>query len=77
VKLVEPGVKIGPWGREIPDPNCVACPAGLKPHRLFYDHGTEQIEIMQFPADCNACPLRDRCPTPDASGWKIVTISLK
>ena len=26
---VEPGVKIGPWGREIPDPKCVACPAGL------------------------------------------------
>jgi hypothetical protein len=20
---VEPGVKIGPWGREIPDPKCV------------------------------------------------------
>ena len=26
---------------------------------------------------CNACPLRDRCPTRDASGWKIVTISMK
>ena len=74
---MEPGVQIGPWGREIPDPKCVACPAGLKPHRSFYDHGTEQIEILQFPAVCNACPLRDRCPTRDASGWKIVTISLK
>jgi hypothetical protein len=74
---LEPGVKIGPWGREIPDPKCVACPAGLKPHRSFYDHGTEQIEILQPPAVCNACPLRDRCPTRDASGWKIVTISLK
>jgi hypothetical protein len=74
---VEPGVKMGPWGREIPDPKCVACPAGLPPVRSFYDHGTEQIEILQFPAVCNACPLRDRCPTRDASGWKIVTISLK
>ena len=74
---VEPGVKIGPWGREIPDPKCVACPAGLPPVRSFYDHGTEQIEILQFPAVCNACPLRDRCPTRDASGWKIVTIPLK
>ena len=74
---VEPGVKIGPWGREIPDPKCVACPAGQKPLRSFYDHGTEQIEILQFPAVCNACPLRDRCPVRDASGWKIVTIPLK
>ena len=74
---VEPGVKIGPWGREIPDPKCVACPAGLPPVRSFYDHGTEQIEILQSPAVCNACPLRDRCPTRDASGWKIVTIPLK
>ena len=74
---VEPGVKIGPWGREIPDPKCVACPAGLPPVRSFYDHGTEQIEILQFPVVCNACPLRDRCPTRDASGWKIVTIPLK
>src|SRR5262249_37637392 len=23
------------------------------------------------------CPLRDRCPVRDASGWKIVTIPLK
>ena len=74
---VEPGVKIGPWGREIPDPKCVACPAGLPPVRSFYNHGSEQIEILQLPAVCNACPLRDRCPTRDASGWKIVTISLK
>jgi hypothetical protein len=74
---IEPGVKIGPWGREIPDPKCVACPAGLEPVRSFYDDGTKQIEILQFPAVCNACPLRDRCPTRDASGWKIVTIPLK
>jgi hypothetical protein len=74
---VEPGVKIGPWGREIPDPKCVACPAGFTPVRSFYDHGTQQIEILQLPAVCNACPLRDRCPTRDASGWKIVTISMK
>jgi len=74
---VEPGVKIGPWGREIPDPKCVACPAGFTPFRSFYDHGTQQIEILQLPAVCNACPLRDRCPTRDASGWKIVTISMK
>ena len=74
---VEPGVKIGPWGREIPDPKCVACPAGLPPVRSFYNHGSEQIEILQLPAVCNACPLRDRCPTRNASGWKIVTISLK
>ena len=74
---VEPGVKIGPWGREIPDPKCVACPAGLTPVRSFYDDGTKQIEILQFPAVCNACPLRHRCPTRDASGWKIVTIPLK
>jgi hypothetical protein len=47
---VEPGVKIGPWGREIPDPKCVACPAGLKTHRSFYDDGTEPIEVLQFPA---------------------------
>jgi hypothetical protein len=74
---IEPGVKIGPWGREIPDPKCVACPAGLKPNRSFYDHSTEQINVLQYPAVCNACPLRDRCPTRDASGWKIVTIPLK
>ena len=74
---IEPGVKIGPWGREIPDPKCVACPAGLEPHRSYYDHGTEQINILQFPAVCNACPLRDRCPTRYANGWKIVTIPLK
>ena len=74
---VEDGVKIGPWGREIPDPKCVSCPAGLPPHRSFYDHGTEQIEVLQFPAVCNACPLLDRCPVRDASGWKIVTIPLK
>jgi hypothetical protein len=74
---VEPGVKIGPWGREIPDPKCVACPAGFTPVRSFYNHATEQIEILQFPAVCNACPLRERCPTRDASGWKIVTIPLK
>jgi Transposase DDE domain len=74
---VEPGVKTGPWGREIPDPQCVACPAGLEPVRSFYDDSTQQIEILQFPVVCNACPLRDRCPTRDASGWKIVTISLK
>jgi hypothetical protein len=74
---VEPGVKIGPWGREIPNPKCVACPAGFTPVRSFYDHGTQQIEILQLPAVCNACPLRDRCPTRDASGWKIVTISMK
>ncbi len=74
---LEPGVQIGPWGREIPNPKCVACPAGIEPHRSFYDHGMEQIEILQFPEVCNACPLRERCPTRDASGWKIVTISLK
>jgi hypothetical protein len=64
---VEPGVKIGPWGHEIPDPKCVACPAGLPPVRSFYNHGTEQLEILQLPGVCNACPLRDRCPTRDAS----------
>ena len=74
---IEPGVKIGPWGREIPDPKCVACPAGLEPHRSYYDHGTEQINILQYPAVCNACPLRDRCPTRYADGWTIVTIPLK
>jgi hypothetical protein len=74
---VEDGVKIGPWGREIPDPKCVSCPAGLTPHRSYYDHGTEQIEVLQVPAVCNACPLLDRCPVRDASGWKIVTIPLK
>jgi hypothetical protein len=74
---VEPGVKIGPWGREIPDPKCVACPAGLEPHRSFYNVVLEQIDILQFPAVCNACPLRDRCPTRDANGWKVVTIPLK
>jgi Transposase DDE domain/Transposase domain (DUF772) len=74
---VEPGVKIGPWGREIPNPKCVACPAGQEPHRSFYNHASEQIEILQFPEVCNACPLQERCPVRDASGWKIVTIPLK
>ena len=74
---VEPGVKIGPWGREIPNPKCVACPAGQEPHRSFYNHASKQIEILQFPEVCNACPLQDRCPVRDACGWKIVTIPLK
>ena len=74
---VEPGVKIGPWGREIPNPKCVACPAGQEPHRSFYNHASEQIEILQFPEVCNACPLQARCPVRDACGWKIVTIPLK
>jgi Transposase DDE domain len=74
---VEPGVKIDPLGHEIPDPKCVACPAGLEPHRSFYNVVLEQIDILQYPAVCNACPLRDRCPTRDANGWKIVTIPLK
>ena len=67
---VEPGVKIGPWGREIPDPKCVACPAGFTPHRSFYDHGTEQIEILQFPAVCNACPLRTGAPCVTRAGGR-------
>src|SRR5262249_2315519 len=68
---------IGPWGREIPDPKCVSCPAGQTPHRSYYDDGTEQIEVLQAPEVCNACPLLNRCPVRDANGWKVVTIPLK
>jgi Transposase DDE domain len=74
---VEPGVKIGPWGREIPDPKCVACPAGLAPLRSDYDHGLEQIVVLQLAEVCNACPLQERCPVRDSWGSKIVTIPLK
>ena len=74
---IEPGVKIGPWGREIPDPKCVACPAGLAPLRSDYDHGLEQIVVLQLAEVCNACPLQERCPVRDSWGSKIVTIPLK
>lgn len=74
---IEPGVKIGPWGREIPDPKCVACPAGLAPVWSRYDDGTKQIEILQLAEVCNACPLQERCPVRDSWGCKIVTIPLK
>jgi Transposase DDE domain/Transposase domain (DUF772) len=74
---IEPGVKIGPWGREIPDPKCVACPAGMAPVWSRYDDGTKQIEILQLAEVCNACPLQERCPVRDSWGCKIVTIPLK
>ncbi len=50
-------------------------PGGGGAASLVFDHGTEQIEILQYPAVCNACPLRYRCPAGDLSGSKIVTIS--
>jgi hypothetical protein len=75
--VVEPGVKIGPWGREIPDLKCVACPAGLAPVWSKYDDATKQIEILQLAEVCNACPLQEPCPVRDLWGCKIVTIPLK
>jgi hypothetical protein len=74
---VETGVRIGPWDREIPDPKCVACPAGLKRLWSSYNEATEQIEILLPTAECNACPLQARCPVGDVWGCKIVTIPVK
>lgn len=75
--VVEPGERIGPWGRTIPDPKCIACPAGLKPHRSFYDDHTKQITILQHLEVCAACPLLKKCPARFADGWKVVTINSK
>ena len=74
---VEPGVKIGPWGREIPHREMRGLPGGVGAGSLVLRPRHRTDRDSAIPAICNACPLRDRCPTRDASGWKIVTISLK
>ncbi len=43
---VEPGVKIGPWGREIPDPKCVASPGGV--HTRFARFTTTETKRSRF-----------------------------
>lgn len=73
--VVEDGERIGAWGRTEPNPRCVSCPAGQKPHRSFYDLGTDQITILQHPAVCRACPLLEKCPNRFADGWSKVTIN--
>lgn len=64
-------------GRVASVPTCVACPAGKEPHRSFYDSYRDEIQILQDPSVCDACPLQAKCPCRLASGWSQVTINAK
>ena len=65
------------YGRTIIVPTCVECPAGQNPHRSFYDDFLKQINILQHPHVCAACPLLRKCPVRFADGWNQVTIEAK
>ena len=77
---VEPGVKIGPWGREIPNPECVACPAGAGAASLLLqprERGTDRDSTISRGFTATLVRSRNGAPCGDASGWKIVTDSLE
>ena len=57
------------YGRVELVPTCVACPAGIAPHRSFFDSWQDQNNILQHPEVCASCPLRQSCPTCYADGW--------
>jgi hypothetical protein len=59
---IEDGEAKDEYGRTIIVPTCVECPAGQKPHRSFYDDFLKQINILQHPHVCAACPLLQKCP---------------
>jgi|GEM_PF-4761164 len=69
---IEDGEAKDDYGRTIIVPTCVECPAGQKPHRSFYDDFLKQINILQHPHVCAACPLLLRCPVRFASGWNLL-----
>jgi hypothetical protein len=71
------GFKRGDWGLIEANPSCVKCPAGIEPHRSRYDAWLNQINILQFPEVCAACPMVKKCPRRFADGWSQVTIKLK
>ena len=74
---IEDGEAEDEYGRTKVVPTCVECPAGQKPHRSFYDDDLQQINILQFPKVCAACPLLQKCPVRFADGWNQVTIKAK
>ena len=74
---IEDGEAKDQYGRTIIVPTCVECPAGQKPHRSSYDDFLQQINILQHPHVCAACPLLQKCPVRFASGWNQVTIEAK
>jgi hypothetical protein len=71
---IEEGEVTDDYGRTNSVPVCVECPAGQKPHRSFFNDDLQQINILQHPEVCAACPLRSKCPVRYANGWSQVTI---
>lgn len=65
------------YGRREMVPTCISCPAGKEPHRSFYDSGSDQINILQFPNVCRECRLREKCPSRFAAEWIHVRINAK
>lgn len=74
---IEDGEAKDKYGRTIIVPTCVECPSGQKPHRSFFNEDLQQINILQSPKVCSACPLLQKCPVRFASGWHQVTIEAK
>jgi len=74
---IEDGEAKDDYGRTIIVPTCVECPAGQKPHRSFFNEDLQQINILQFPKVCSACPLLQKCPVRFADGWNQVTIEAR
>jgi hypothetical protein len=74
---IEDGEATDEYSRSKIVPTCVECPEGQKPHRSFYDDWMQQINILQFPKVCTACPLIEKCPVRYTDGWNQVTIKAK
>jgi len=56
-------VTVGDFEVDLEDPGQSACPHGAVPLQQFHDPEHERIELTFDRAQCDGCPLQEKCPT--------------